>query len=256
MRTITIAAYNRPDYLAQVLESLQFARTQCPEYAAEAIVLGIDPGAGEEAEIIRVAASMLPGANETDIRMIVWPYRLGTDEHTRRLLQYAFMRLHSDFNLHLEDDTVLSPDALRLVMWYALWNVKTSCCLQLYSGSRGGEDPSNIVRRTSFAPWGWACFNRDWHQWIAPDWNHKREQPYGWDWSLSRAMWERKLYALAPALSRVRNIGRERGVHQTPEGYDKDFGNQVCAGVGEMRKDEDFTLDPALPAFDVWKHGC
>lgn len=251
IRTITVAAYRRPDYLKQVLESLKVALENCPEYAPERIVIGVDP-APNQAKVIDTARCL------DSCALIAWPDHLGVDEHPRRLLQYAFEELHSDFNLHLEDDTVPSPDALRLACWYHMWHAEDynqTLCVMLCSNSVTSDQPEAVVKRSTFTPWGWGCIRRQWIEWLAPNWNSKRERPTGWDWSISRLMSKHRLTALAPVLSRVHNIGRTRGQYQTPEGYDRDFGKQVFAGESEMRSIEEFAFDPKEPEREEWKHG-
>jgi hypothetical protein len=232
MWTITIAAYRRPEYLAQVLESLKVALEYCPEFNPQHIILGVDPGGG---------GTQIPAPVKIAVDPIYWPEHLGVNEHPRRLLQYAFMELDSDFNLHLEDDTVLSPDALRLAMWYQKWGYE-ALTLSLHSHSRdhGGRNSVRVVKQ--FGAWGWACSRHVWTRWLSHYWNYKREFPIGWDWSISELMEEESLHSLTPVLSRVRNIGREKGTYQTPEGYDQDFAGQTWAGLEHMQNIEDFRL--------------
>jgi hypothetical protein len=231
MRTITIAAYRRPEYLRQVLDSLQVALEYCPEFKPDQIVLGVDHGAEE----------WFTFASPHPVKVIKWPEHLGVNEHPRRLLQYAFMELGSDFNLHLEDDTVLSPDALRLAMWFQR-TPNDAMTLSLYSASKAVAEPNKLRHRSDFGAWGWATSRAVWLRLLAPYWNYKRDLPIGWDWSISKLMAEKGLRAMEPDLSRVRNIGREKGTHQTPEGYDRDFAGQTWAGVEHMQRIEDFRL--------------
>ena len=105
INTITICAYNRPDYLDQVLESLHVALRLCPEFRVERIFIGVDQGG-----VINPVE-----CTDYNLEVVYWPEHLGVTEHPRRLLQYAFVERGSSFNLHLEDDTVLAPDAIRLV---------------------------------------------------------------------------------------------------------------------------------------------
>ena len=231
MRTITIAAYRRPEYLQEVLRSLEKALEYCPEFKPDHIILGIDPGGDLEVE----------QRDHSPIEIIRWPEHLGVNEHPRRLLQYAFMELGSDFNLHLEDDTVLSPDALRLALWFEKWGYE-ALTLSLHSHSRDFENARRVYSTERFGAWGWACTRHAWTGWLSHYWNYKRELPIGWDWSISKLMAVENLHSLAPALSRARNIGREKGTYQTPEGYDRDFAGQTWAGVEHMQRIEDFRL--------------
>lgn len=233
MRTITIAAYRRPEYLAQVLNSLSAALEYCPEFKPDRIILGIDLGG--DLEIVPSEDWPFPA------EIIRWPEHLGVNEHPRRLLQYAFMELGSDFNLHLEDDTVLSPDALRLAMWFQR-TPNPASTLSLYSASKAVAENEIVRYRQDFGGWGWATTRAVWLRLLAPYWNYKRDLPIGWDWSISKLMAEKGLRAMEPSLSRVRNIGREKGTYQTPAGYDRDFAGQTWAGVEHMQRIEDFRL--------------
>jgi hypothetical protein len=232
LRTITIAAYRRPVYLQQVLDSLSEALKNCPEFRPDSIILGIDPGG--HSEIIKMDWPPL-------FEIIQWPEHLGINEHPRRLLQYAFMELGSDFNVHLEDDTVLSPDALRLALWFQR-TPNDALTLSLHNPSYDYEHPERVYRTERFGCWGWACNRPAWMRWLSHYWNYKRELPIGWDWSISKLMAEKGMHSFAPSLSRVHNIGREGGQYQTPEGYDRDFAGQVWAGMEHMQRTDDFKL--------------
>jgi Glycosyltransferase like family 2 len=260
-RTITVAAWRRPKYLLQVLESLDVALRLCPEYSPAQITIGIDHSGSQEQDEVNDVAKWLT-YRYPNVKIINWLDHLGVSEAPRRLLQYTFTELKSDFNLHLEDDTVLSPDALRLVCWYSADCYFTEhayfpfLCLH----SRSTEittDPSALTIRQDFGVWGWACHTMSWRTWIAPYWNHKRERPIGWDYSLSHTMNYYRLPAISPALSRVRNIGREGGVYQTPEGWYEEQRGLVTAGRCQEREIKDFQLIyPASPlVWPEWTQG-
>lgn len=262
MNTITVCAYNRPGYLRAVLASLSTALRECPEMRDAKIVIGVDPGGDRQAEVIDELTN-LPGAHE----LIVWPKHLGVSEHPRRLLQYVFSDLHSEFNVYLEDDTVLSPDALKLAHWFykaqyerdrdtAIMN--RVLCLSLHSRSTVCYEPAVVRLRRDFCPWGWCCTHLAWWLWFSHHWNSKRALPVGFDWSASLMMHRHELWALEPALSRVRNIGREGGEHQTPEGFDEEMRGLVQAGPEHVRVPDgnaEFVLDARKPARPAWKWG-
>src|SRR5579863_2490962 len=237
MRTITVAAYRRPEYLKQVLDSLTTALMYCPEYRPT-ITIGIDPGANEFQEVCRVALDFEKATPGTSV--IAWPKHLGVDEHPRRLLQHAFWEQKSPYNLHLEDDTLLSPDALRLALWFdkeGRYDV-LSLCHPSYECSR----PGIIEKIPGFSCWGWACSDRVWRI-LTLGWNYRREQPLGWDWSMTDVINQCGLQSVAPVLSRVKNIGRERGEYQTPTQHDHDFEGQVQAGLEHMQRVDQFRLE-------------
>jgi len=224
--TITIAAFRRPDYLKQVLDSLTVALRFCPEFSPHVIVVGVDQFAdGSRREDV---LDVIREFGHQRLEVIEWNERLGINEHPRRLCMYAFSKLESDFNLHLEDDTVLSPDALSLAQWFFDGH-SARRVLNLYSPSLTYDSPDELRLGSGFHAWGWGCNFNVWEK-LSLHWNHRISYPIGWDWSVTDTM---DLYGFAtvhPVLSRVRNIGRLNGWHQTPEGYDRDFAGQVAAG--------------------------
>jgi len=151
MNTVTVCAYNRPAYLNAVLQSLSCAAALAPDFNLKVFV-GIDPGGDRQEEVTAVAKRWLCDPAES---LIVWPEHLGVSEHPRRFLQFVFTEAGSSFNLHLEDDTVLSPDAIRLCQWYRrqtysrlIREIKNRCWLSLHSKLNG--DPKLIVPRNDF----------------------------------------------------------------------------------------------------------
>ena len=267
MTTITIAAYNRPEYLRTVLASLGTALAVSGDFGRAArIVIGIDHGGDRGLEVQVVALQFTEIAKvfgHLEPEVIVWPEHLGVSEHPRRLLQYVFTELKSQFNTHLEDDTVLSPDALNLAAWYqrsayviyASGHVDKVVCMSLHSRSTSHQMPRTIRFRPDFGVWGWCCSYISWWLWFSHYWNSKRTGKTGYDWSASHMLHKYGLWTLEPALSRVRNIGREHGVHQTPEGHDLEMAGLVCAGPEYVHQVEEFVLDPAKPARPEWVWG-
>jgi hypothetical protein len=234
-RTVTICAYNRPIYLDQVIGSLRRALSLA-SWRPDKIVVGVDPGGQWQNDVVNIAAQA-----PAPVEVIVWPEHLGVSEAPRRLLQYVFSELESAFNLHLEDDTVISPDALNLVDWYernldAFW-ARGLLCLTLHSPSSTHENKDVVYRRSDFGVWGWAMDFFRWRGYLSQWWNHRRYEPLGWDYSATDMLHRCNLQVAAPALSRVCNIGREGGTFQTPAGYDLDFAGKTWA------RSEDATAD-------------
>lgn len=236
IRTVTVLGYRRPNYLRQTLDALRVALFHCPEYKPDRIVIGIDPGADEQAECVGVALDF----PEQNREIILWPERLGPSEHPRRMMQYAFMELRSDYNLQLEDDIVLSPDALRLALWYAdrTWSFHDCRTIGMSLYSRGTEfsRPADVCYRNDFSCWAFCCSRPAWWACLMPWWNYRRTEPLGWDHSVTSMMKKNNFRIMHPALSRVHNIGREGGWYQTPEGYDRDFEGVVWAGTEHMQE--------------------
>jgi hypothetical protein len=252
-RTITICAYRRADYLSQVLAALEVALAKCREYEPYHIAVCIDGDSPARTAVREVAESFC--ARQHSASVIEWPTRWGAIENLRLGLQYAFMELQSDFNLQLEDDVVLSPDALRLAVWFSLREWVRCVCMTLHSHSFGGEDPTLITKRKLFGTWGIACFRWQWRDWIGPNWNYKQALPCGWDYALSRTVWRNDLYTVTPVLGRVRNIGKYDGNCSVPEIFDEQWKGHQPAGPDQMREIGDFRLDPNEPQRPEWVWG-
>jgi hypothetical protein len=184
------------------------------------------------------------------------PNNFGVDANTLRAIKAAFDN-GSAFNLHVEDDTVLSPDALDLCDWFFDLDERSRyAMLCLHSYSKDLSQPLAIVEDARFCPWGWAITRAMWYGWVEPEWMGKhRVHPMGWDWSVGLTLQRHGLKVLRPVLSRVRNIGRDNGTYETPEHWDewaKDlvhspggFGNrfEITSRITEMPPVEDWVTE-------------
>jgi hypothetical protein len=100
-----MTAYRRPDYTAQVLDSL----SRCEGVDRWLFLPHVEPGNERVETMIKQfsACESRPVFNET---------RLGLNKNSQAALQHA-QRSCSHFNVHIEDDTVLSPDFLQYMEW-------------------------------------------------------------------------------------------------------------------------------------------
>lgn len=256
-RSITICAYNRPHYLHRVLVSLLGALLACPSWAHKQtlLLIGIDPGGDHYIEVKSIVLRFLDVVSDSlHAELIEWNEPLGVSEHPRRLLQHVFIERRSEFNLHLEDDTVVSPDALRLAEWFRIEATRPHECTQPHAfdkvlgialSSRSQEHccTHKVSLRADFGVWGWGCTYFAWWLWFSHYWNEKSDAPYGFDYGFTRMMERNSLYMVAPALSRIHNIGRDGGVHETPDGWDREHLHAIFAGPDDMRQIEDFRLE-------------
>jgi Glycosyltransferase like family 2 len=259
-RSITVCAYNRPHYLHQVLHSLRVALGHCAEWHGSSVFIGVDPGGDNEIEV-RAVAERFAALHQRRTEVIVWDRHLGVSENPRRLLQHVFIERQSEFNVHLEDDTVLSPDALSLAEWYRLkqkaFEIRldgtSALFLALHSRSHNDhpQQPDLVHLRPDFCPWGWCCTYLSWWLWFSHWWNCKREIKLGFDWSASYMMHKHGLWGLEPSLSRVTNIGRELGEHQTPEEFDIDMAGLVAAGYEHTCSPGEFRMDSHTPVEEM-----
>ncbi len=101
------------------------------------------------------------------------------------------------------------------------------------------------IRNKITSPFAWAISRANWEI-LSPYWNAKEHYPMGWDFSLTYFMRMRGMLAVSCVHSRCQNIGREGGVHETPETFDK---TQLGLTYSEM--DDCPDIDVAWAPVDI-----
>lgn len=200
MRTvITLVCHNRPHYLREVLQSLR----ACNPHDMELLV--VQDNATRAVRDVIAEVDWIPKR--------VLSTQLGINYANRFAYETA---LEADCVFAIEDDTTLAPDCLELVRWFA----KDRSHVQLmncFACTPKATPQSADVRIVNwFSPWGW-CFKPDgYREHVAPIWMTRN----GWDISINEHLVAYKVPVFEPVVSRMWNIGREGGVHFTPELYD------------------------------------
>lgn len=231
MRTITLIAHSRPAYTANVIGALAEALLKPDAALFDLLIFSIDPGNKNVVDVCESSAEMLAKSGIIECSLYVNTEKFGIAGNTFLALQRAFEEHGSDFNMSLEDDAVVTPDAVILADWFHQVHgdpfskyAMMSLCNHRDFGR--GENPGGIPNDPSYlaeamyisSPFAW-CTTR--HQWpfIKSTWNHKQCVPSGWDWSLSHAMRLKRMRSLHPILSRCKNIGCYGGVNETPQTF-------------------------------------
>lgn len=217
-KTITIAAYNRPDHLRMLLDSL---RAQLLPLRNFQIIVSVDAGGDKFCEVMEIAKSI----DFVSSQVFHTAQNQGTNHNTFWLMDYVFDILGTDWNVYLEDDLVLSPDAFNLVEWYIehaeelrnygdISDIGAYCLCRL----RVHGAPENIYLSRAFVGWGFLMAAHQWETYAKPAWFNPKKM---WDTSLATYIREQgpKILNAFPELSRITNTGRG-GVHFTPEKYD------------------------------------
>lgn len=218
---IGIAAWNRPAYLHECLRSLQSQMAGCPP-----VFLQVDGEGGYEDDIKSVVANCY----QLDITVTVGRENQGVNRNTKAAIDRIWDEGY-DWAVYLEDDLVLSPDAMDLACWYvdnakglaSWWDVGAVGAFCLCR--MGGEDhyPGDILFSRAFSGWGFVV-SRAQYEAIEPAWlsGQKDDPPSMWDRHVGRRIRELSPhnYNCMPALSRVTNIG-EFGFHFTPARHRK-----------------------------------
>lgn len=228
MKTITFVAYNRADYTKQVLQSIEAAEPDGYE-----MFISLDPGDEATEKVVRDFLS----TTRIKTTLIKNEERLGVNYNNLGAFKAA-MEAGSDFNMAVEDDTPISPDAFQLADWFLNYG-QDYLVLNLFTFGMIEQEPLALMECKDFCPWAW-CFSRKaFERYINAGWMGDER---GWDWSINKVMQEFNLKSLRPVLSRSGNIGRAQGTHCTPELYDSDFPEGLV--MSKQKHGSDFRIIP------------
>lgn len=207
-KTISIAAYNRPAHLRRLINSLQRQTVSLDEYF---LAITIDAGGDKFEEVCRVANSI----NFMDYAVIRQVENVGINQNTFDSINIVFEGMSSKYNLYLEDDLILAPDALSLVDWYIdlepdLPAVAALCLCNLRSSS---HHPAKLIRLRRFNGWGFVMSYPHWREVAHPVWLSGKSM---WDNRVANHLRSQKAgYSnIFPEVSRSKTIGIG-GVHLT-----------------------------------------
>ena len=191
-KTLTISGHRRPDYFQRVLSALSFCEG-VSEYAVTAV---LDPSEWTDqlAEIARGHG----------ITVHIPAKHLGCGAAIRHCLALGFEA--SDYHIHLEDDTVPSPDALRWFEWAGRHASPMTLTVSGYNQHGGDAEPNMAYFRNWFTPWGWATWREHWEKYLLPGWDTSF-----WDGGVQRIRDNLGMGEMFPRVSRIQNIGATRG---------------------------------------------
>ena len=224
MKTITITGHNRPKYLKQVLDSL--GENNLSEYSR--LFCGLEPDCYDNYLVCKEVNFI-----QKEIR--VNPEKFGVRKNPFELLKHAF-ESGSEFNVYLEDDSIISPDCLDMCNWfYNLRNRDDFLCLNFYNYNSDETKPTLMTDKEDFCSLGFAVTKEAWAKYFEPYWNNEEYRISqgidldgigGWDWCIRAVMKGFNIPVLTPCFSRSMHIGRELGTHCSPECHDFMFGNK------------------------------
>ena len=225
IKTITIAAYNRPWLLARLLKSIE--NQLCPP-ADYKLHIRVDAGGDRFEDVKQVAYAI----DFMDSEVSYSTRNEGVNLNTYALMERVFEEEGAVWNVYLEDDSLLSPDAFNLVEWYiehseeilateCAEDIGAYCLLNL----RGRGDPEKIFLMRAFMGWCFLLDRRQWETYAKPAWCTSKEL-WGHEgmWDNSMARYIRTcgptIMCAFPEVSRVTNTGRH-GRYCTPQKYDQ-----------------------------------
>lgn len=227
MKTITLVAHRRPEYLAEVIESLRANDTRGWSLVA---VQDFDAEAQQWDADVSDLLQCIDFIPHLLVRTIAAGSKAFGINRSNRVAYDKAIEFGSTLNLALEDDTPLTPDCLDMVNWFESRPEQFMNCFDLTAIR---EQSARIKTVNTFCPWGWV-FKRDgYEKLIAPNW---MKNPKGWDITLNELFQRENVPVLQPEVSRMRNIGRV-GQHYDESYYDKVFTNTMWSDGSKLDYD-------------------
>lgn len=226
MKTITFPVGYRPHYLKQFLNSL--AKQDLSDYT---IICSAENHAGciKALETCGIPITILRKPDSSGVRS-----HSGARDNMFNVLSYAFKN-GSTFNVHLEDDFILSPDALNLANWYYETyknDPMKYMCYGLFSWGSKGNDYSGVIETPLFHGLGWCAFKENWDicydkHWYDDALARKYANAYGWDWAVEGYFKEFRCKGILPKISRTHHVGKIDGTCCTVDFFDKTYTDLV-----------------------------
>ena len=203
-----MTAYNRPEYTHKVLTAL----SKCYHAEKYSLIAFIEPGNNEVREIFRKAYRF-------PVKAIIGHRKRGCNMNTHAALNHASKLC--EFWIHLEDDTVPSPDFLDYMRWAEneYYMDEKVFSVSGYSQRNPSFDECYAAqRRCTFTPWGFGIWRKSWRRvstFIERGGN-------SWDALIGDFVTRQGFVEIWPVWSRIQNIGAIGGVHvQSPEWHAK-----------------------------------
>jgi hypothetical protein len=227
-KTITITAYNRPQYFEQICRTLRANKIQ-----GYRIVVAFEPS--DKFEKQKAMLDTILNDND-EIWRAVWyknAEKKGVRKNPYDVLDYVFSQLKSEINIYLEDDIIISPDVTQLAEWF--YNYKEekeilSVKLVNESCKKLIDDETLLLCENEYSALGMIIKKDSWFKYYKPNWFQdvgmwQGQVRTGWDWMIHRGVLEPNvnLYTLMPVNSRSNHTGREGGTHCSPQGHDEVF---------------------------------
>lgn len=248
MKTISLPVYRRPDRVRRLAETLRANRP-----VGYTLFVSAEPGYPEVIEAVK-AIDFMP------VELSVNAVRFGLNANIRKSLMAA-MEAGSEFNVALEDDIILAPDALKLADWFSTYKHRGEyACLGFFAKNSSRTSPFEVCITQDFRSWGW-CFTRSaWNDFIFPGlhcepaMNPQVEFSHLWDFKLQYYLVRYGIKTMHPILSRSNHEGYEDGTNVLDAEIVRRLKNPIlsegCEGEFFVtRPSGKVTLDPATKSF-------
>ena len=191
-----MTTYRRPSYTKQVFESLN----KCKGIEEYTLFIQAEPD-------MAVRSLLENFAFKPKVEIKINNKQLGCKENNLTVLEWAFE--YTDYNIHVEDDILLSEDALTYFEWCKQFKDDKDIFTVTGYNKEVTKDYYKVMKVPWFVPWGWAT-------WI----DRFKEIPkireindeYTWDDQINRNIRKERML-LKPLLARCQNIGSYGGCH-------------------------------------------
>jgi len=223
MKTITFPVGYRPQYLQEFLDTLGKQNLDGWEIFCSA---ERSPACIEVLENCGIEMNILHKPQSSGLVS-----HMGARLNMYNALKSAF-DAGSDFNFHLEDDFVLSPDAVDLANWY-YDNYKdrplTYTSYGMFGFAPRGEDYTALEEVPFFEGLGWCAFRENWEACYRDAFFNAElakkhyGTTYGWDWNIQAYFKDHGSKAIRPLINRTQHNGREGGTCCTLDHHDKHY---------------------------------
>ncbi len=208
MRTITLTVNNRPDYLRQMLDSLK--KNNLNGYT---LYCSVEP---ENLEVWKTCLSI----DFVPTVIIRNSEKRGVRDNPFKILSTVFDN-NSNFNIYLEDDIILSPDAFDLANWYFEHPDSNCLCCLFFNYGSNPSSPETIRKVRDFNALGLALTKDSWLTKFRPAWY---KDARGWDWSIIFNLFSQQdWFCYQPIAGRSNHIGRNNGTHAAADFHDQTF---------------------------------
>lgn len=221
MKTISIPTNDRPEYLQRVIDSILAA----DGHEDWTLCFSMEPNYQTREIIGRLRVPMRCSFNST---------QKGCDANTFLAADFAFS-LGAEFNLYLEEDTVISKDALTLADEFRARedNEPSVLCLRRWHASQDVVRPLDVEPANHGLLGNGFAYSMKWYRKHIRSWwfYHTPELGgFGWDWSLSWGLEKQGIRQYRPLVNRSQNIGVSGTT--TSSGHDLNHFGECYHGPG------------------------
>lgn len=219
MKLITMTAYRRPDYTQQVVDGLR----ECIGIEDYVLMPFVDDG-NNHPEVVDVFRKI----DFMEVRPHIQEIRVGCNNNTYFAMSKGFAL--TDFLIHLEDDTVIVKDALKVLEFlnetYA--DRKEVIGATTFTNFHHGFVTEETVNDDSvyqigmdngnFTAWCCATWKDRWKKYYRPTFASIPSNRISWDTHLFHRLKDQgKLCEVKPYISRCQNIGLKNGTYMHDE---------------------------------------